>query len=72
VADFTRPTFTPNGWEVTGADINLQLGPGGDRRAGFTKDDFAKYLNFGPLDIRGMGGPHGRVFRWYAGTMGWA
>ncbi len=53
-------TATPNGWPVEGADLQVCL----DGRAGFTEDDFEVSGN-----AFGMGGPHSRVWQWYAGTV---
>jgi YD repeat-containing protein len=55
------PTFTPNGRALDGADVNVQL----DGRAGFTQDDFRL-----PGLAFGIGGPHSRVWQWYAATAG--
>lgn len=52
-------TFTPRGWPVPNADRNLLL----DGRVGFTQDDLS-LLGYG----FGWGGPHSRVWQWYAGT----
>ena len=51
---------TPNGREVVGADLNVQL----NGLAGFVKDDANFELNPAHIFI----GPHSRVWRWYAGT----
>ncbi|MCA9184291.1 MAG: Ig-like domain-containing protein, partial [Planctomycetales bacterium] len=56
-------TATPNGISIPAADLNVSL----DGRAGFTQDDFED-LFLGSL-IGGVGGPHSRVWQWYAGTI---
>jgi hypothetical protein len=57
VARATGLTVTPNGRFIPGADISLFM----DGLAGFTQDDFGFF---------GVGGPHSRVWQWYAGTAG--
>ena len=64
-------TATPNGRAIDGADINIPLsGLSGfsnvPARAGFTHDDFG----IEPIapSLFGIGGPHSRIWRWYAGT----
>ncbi|MCU0915393.1 MAG: tandem-95 repeat protein [Planctomycetes bacterium] len=54
----TGMTFTPNGRELQGADLNRLL----NFVAGFRQDDIDT-LHFG------VGGPHSRVTTWYAGTV---
>jgi YD repeat-containing protein len=65
-------TLTPNGRELKvvdlgggdmrgGADLNVNL----DGRAGFTADDFSTSIISRAF---GLGGPHSRVWQWYAGT----
>ncbi len=49
-------TVTPNGEFKRDFDVNIQL----NGRAGFTQDDFGAF---------GIGGPHSRVWKWYAGTV---
>lgn len=49
-------TITPNGEFKRDFDVNIQL----NGRAGFTQDDFGSF---------GIGGPHSRVWKWYAGTV---
>ncbi|MBL8535715.1 MAG: cadherin-like domain-containing protein, partial [Betaproteobacteria bacterium] len=53
-------TATPNGRSIAGADIDINL----NGLAGFGQEDF---LGFG-LNM-GAGGPHSRVWQWYAGTV---
>ena len=53
-------SFTPNGREVVGADLNVQL----NGLAGFLKDDANFEFDLSHAFI----GPHSRVWRWYAGT----
>ncbi len=62
----TNLTATPNGRAIPGADLNLAL----DGLAGFTQDDIKSPLLNLVLDSDtfGIGGPHSRVWRWYAGT----
>jgi hypothetical protein len=48
-------TMTPNGRDIANADFSVWLNPLG----GFTQDDFLAF---------GLGGPHSRVWQWYAGT----
>ncbi|MCP5368369.1 MAG: tandem-95 repeat protein, partial [Hyphomicrobiales bacterium] len=58
-------TATPNGRSIPGADIDLDM----DIMAGFGKEDFGGI----PLPVAGSnfgaGGPHSRVWQWYAGTI---
>ncbi len=67
-------TATPDGASIDTADINLSL----DGVAGFTADDFSGTIPLLGLGITlgptlsfelGLGGPHSRVWQWYAGTV---
>ena len=68
----TSFTATPNGRALTGADFEIRL----NDAAGFTQDDFKASVPIGlgsllpwTLSIdTGIGGPHSRVWQWYAGT----
>ncbi|MDH5640473.1 MAG: M10 family metallopeptidase domain-containing protein, partial [Nitrospira sp.] len=66
-------TITPNGRRLENFDINIGLS-GDDElmlpaRAGFTEGQWGDYSHvFGTL-IPEIGGPHSRVWRWYAGTI---
>lgn len=53
----TGITATPNGRFIESADLNFFM----NGIAGFTGEDFG---------ITGVGGPHSRVWQWYAGTAG--
>jgi YD repeat-containing protein len=55
---FNTFTATPNGRSVPSANVNESL----DQLSGFGKEDFPS------LDA-GVGGPHSRVWQWYAGTV---
>jgi VCBS repeat-containing protein len=63
-------TATPNGVPVTGANLQVRL----NDRAGFTQDDFKIGSPFQGLPgltfsfSFGFGGPHSRLWQWYAGT----
>jgi hypothetical protein len=60
-------TFTPNGRSISNMDVDVALSgiPGlSPARAGFMFDDFSTQ------PLQGMGGPHSRVWMWYAGTVG--
>ncbi|MEC4889445.1 MAG: hypothetical protein RI101_05235 [Nitrospira sp.] len=62
-------TFTPNGRALSGFEINAALSGiknGTPGRALFTQDDFS---SIPLLSLEGIGGPHSRVWRWYAGTV---
>jgi hypothetical protein len=53
-------TFTPNGTSIAGADIDLKM----SGITGFQNDDYQiAGFHFG------LGGPHSRVWQWYAGTI---
>ncbi len=56
----TKMTATPNGFPVEGADLEIEL----NGLVGFTQDD----LEILGASI-GWGGPHSRVWQWYAGTV---
>ena len=63
----TLPTFTatPNGRPVPTDDINESL----DQLSGFGSEDFPTFgIAFQGVPI-GVGGPHSRVWQWYAGTI---
>ncbi|MEI7465873.1 MAG: Ig-like domain-containing protein, partial [Burkholderiales bacterium] len=66
-------TATPNGVSIDTANINRAL----DGLAGFTQDDFKGDIPLRRLGLPipgtlgfelGLGGPHSRVWQWYAGT----
>jgi VCBS repeat-containing protein/YD repeat-containing protein len=66
----TAVTATPNGVAVPGAALSVLL----NGRAGFTQDDFeggAPFPSYPFISFSfsfGFGGPHSRVWQWYAGT----
>ena len=64
-------TLTPNGRSLFGvADIDVPLSGAGNipARAGFIQGVGNKADQFG-IAVPGIGGPHSRVWRWYAGTI---
>ncbi|MCA9191784.1 MAG: putative Ig domain-containing protein, partial [Planctomycetales bacterium] len=70
----TTQTFTPNGYSLPAADINLRLhddqaGLVVNGRAGFTQDDFVDIESLLNKGLGGIAGPHSRVWKWYAGTI---